>query len=54
MVLREERRRRMFENRVMRRMFGSTRDELIWEWRKLHSVELSDLYCSTNIFRVII
>ena len=43
----------MFENRVSRRIFGPKRDEVIWEWRKLHNVELSDLYCSSIIVRVI-
>jgi len=35
------------------RIFGSKRDEVTGEWRKLHSEELNDLYCSTNIVRVI-
>ena len=43
----------MFENRVLRRIFGPKRDEVTGEWRKLHNEELSDLYCSRNIFRVI-
>ena len=34
----------MFENRVLRRVFGSERDEVKGEWRKLHNVELNDLY----------
>ena len=41
------------ENRVLRRIFGRKRDEVTGEWRKLHSEELNDLYCSLNIFRVI-
>jgi hypothetical protein len=45
---REERRLR-----VLRRIFGPKRDEVTEEWRKLHNEELSDLYCSPNIFRVI-
>ena len=43
----------MFKNRVLRRIFGSKKDEVIGEWRKLHNEELNDLYCSHNIFRVI-
>jgi len=44
---------RVFENRVLRRIFGRKRDEVIREWRKLHHEELNDLYCSPNIVRVI-
>jgi hypothetical protein len=51
--LREECGLRVFENRVLRRVFGAKRDEVTGEWRKLHSEELSDLYCSTNIVWVI-
>jgi len=45
----EERRLRVFENRVLR-IFGSKRDELTSEWRTLHSVELIDLYCLPILF----
>ena len=51
--LREERRLRVFENMVLRRVFGSKRDEVTGEWRKLHNEELNDLYTSRNIVRVI-
>jgi len=43
LTLREERRLRVFENRVLRRIFGPKRDEVTWEWRKLHNEELNDL-----------
>ena len=43
----------MFENMVLRRIFGSRRDEVRGEWRRLHNEELNDLYCSPNIVRVI-
>ena len=49
LTLREERRLRVFENRVLRRIFGPKRDEVTEEWRKLHNEELNDLYCSPNI-----
>jgi hypothetical protein len=49
----EERRLRLLENRVLRRIFGTKRDEIIREWRKLHNEELNDLYGSSNIVRVI-
>jgi hypothetical protein len=47
--LREECRLRVFVNRVLRRIFGPKRDEGPGEWRKLHIVELNDLYCSPCI-----
>ena len=53
LTLREEHRLRMFENRVLRRIFGSKRDGVTGEWRKLHNEELNNLYCSPNIVRVI-
>jgi len=52
-TLREERRQWVFENRVLRRIFGPKRDEVTGEWRKLHNEELIDLYSSPNIVRVI-
>jgi hypothetical protein len=51
--LREEHRLRVFENRVLRRIFGPKRDGLTGERRKFHNEELNDLYCSPNIVRVI-
>jgi hypothetical protein len=52
-VLRDECRLRVFENRVLRRIFRPKRDEVTGEWRKLHNEELYDLYSSPNIMRVI-
>ena len=43
----------MFENWVLRRVFGPKRDEVTEEWRKLHNEEISDLYFLTNIVRVV-
>jgi hypothetical protein len=53
LILREERRLRVFENRVLRRIFGAKRDELTREWRELHNEVLNDLYFSPSIVRVI-
>ena len=44
---------KVFENRVLRRVFGPKRDEIAGKWRKLHNEELNDLYCSPYIVRVI-
>ena len=52
LTLREERRLRVFENRVLR-TFGVKRDKVTGEWRKLHNEELSDLYTLPNIVRVL-
>jgi hypothetical protein len=51
--LREERRLKLFENRVLRRVFGPKKDEVTGEWRKLHKEELNDLYSLPNIVRVV-
>ena len=53
LTLREERRRRVFENRVLRRVFGPKRDEVAGEWRKLHNEELRDIYSLPNIVWVV-
>ena len=53
LTLREKRRLRVFENRVLRRIFGPKRDGVTGEWTKLHNEELNDLYSSPNIVRVI-
>ena len=52
-TLREEHRLRVFENRVLRRIFGPKRDGVTGDWRKLHNEELNDLYSSPNIVQVI-
>ena len=51
--LREERKLRVCENMVLRRIFGPRRDQVTEEWRRLHNEELNDLYSSPNIVRVI-
>jgi hypothetical protein len=51
--LREERRLRVFENRVLRRLFGPKSDEVTGKWKKLHNEEFNDLYSSPNIVQVI-
>ena len=53
LTLREERKLRVFENMVLRRIFGRRRDEVTGEWRRLHNEELNDLFSSPSIVRVI-
>ena len=53
LILQEERKLRVFENMVLRRMFGHRRDEVMGHWRRLHNEELNDLNSSPNIVRVI-
>jgi hypothetical protein len=53
LTLREECRLRVFENRVLRRIFGPKRDEVTGEWRRLHNKELYALYSSPNIIQVV-
>jgi hypothetical protein len=53
LTLREEHRLRVFENRVLRRIFGRMRDEVTGEWRKLHNEELHEMYSSPSIVRII-
>jgi hypothetical protein len=53
LTLRKERRLKVFENRVLRRVFGPRRDEVTGEWRKLHNEELNDLFSLPNIVRVV-
>ena len=51
LILREERRLRVFENRVSRKIFGPRRDEVTGEWRKVHIEKLNDLYSVPNTLR---
>jgi len=53
LTLREERKLRVFENMVLRRIFGPRREEVTGKWRRLHNKELNELYSSPNIVRVI-
>ena len=53
LILWEEKKLGVFENMVLRRIFGTRRDEVTGEWRRLRNEELNDLYCSPNIVRVI-
>ena len=53
LTLREVRRLRVLENRCLRRIFGTKRDEVTGEWRKLHNEELNDMHSSPNVLRVI-
>jgi hypothetical protein len=53
LTLREECRLRVFKNWVLWRIFGPKRDEVMWDWRKLHTEELNDMYCSSDIVWVI-
>jgi len=50
LTVREERRLRVFENRVLRGIFGAKRDEVTGEWRKLHNEELNDMYCELKYY----
>jgi hypothetical protein len=52
-MMREKRRMRVFENRMLRRIFRPKRDEVIGEWKKLHKEKLSELYCWPHIVHMI-
>jgi len=52
LTLREERKLRVLENMMLRRIFGPRRDEVMGEWRRLRNEELNDMYSSTNIVRL--
>jgi hypothetical protein len=53
LTLREKRRLRVFENRVLRRISGQTKNEITGDWRKLHYEELYKLYSSPNVIRML-
>jgi hypothetical protein len=53
LILREEHRLRVFENRMLKKIFGPKMDEVIGGWRKLRNEELHNLYCSPSIIRII-
>jgi hypothetical protein len=53
LLLREEHRLRVFENRVLRRIYGLERDEVMGGWKKLHNEELHNLYSSPSIIKII-
>jgi hypothetical protein len=53
LIFKRKRRLRVFENGVLRGVFGAKRDGVTGEWRKLHNEELNELYCSPTIVRVI-
>ena len=53
LILREQTKLRLFENMILRRIFGTRSDEVKGEWRRLHNEQLSDLYTSPNMVRVI-